>query len=41
MSTTPPDFDLARQRRAVRRTVGICIAVIVIMLGLFLAQHVL
>jgi cytochrome c oxidase assembly protein Cox11 len=40
MSTTSRDFELARQRRAVRRTVGICVAVVVIMLGLFLAQHV-
>ncbi|HEX7341878.1 MAG TPA: hypothetical protein VF269_06350 [Rhodanobacteraceae bacterium] len=35
----PRDYDPAKVRAGVRRTVWICVAVIVILLGLFLIEH--
>ncbi len=36
----PGSHDPDRRRAGVRRTVWICVAVVVVLLGLFLAEHV-
>lgn len=35
----PREYDPARVRANVRRTVWICLGVIVVLLGMFLAEH--